>query len=165
MGAAWCVLDDPGPLASAHPAATMGCSPALVSLLSRGWEAFVAPQPVYFLLDRSCNGLCLVQRLPIGETQDGVDTGAQVGVARNVPFRLDVMAVAVEFNHQLEFAAEEIGEPWADRHLAAEFRAEGRTGEAAPQRPLRRSRRAAQGPGAIGVAGFPIGHLAVFAHP
>lgn len=70
--------------------------------------------------------------LSVGEAQDGVAFALHPFVPRSIALGRYVMAVAVEFDHQFEFSAQEIGVVRPDWHLAAELCALPTAGEVLP---------------------------------
>jgi hypothetical protein len=75
-------------------------------------------------LDVRYDAFEIFHHIGIGKSQDLITMRDAIFCALGVIDRAEVVTFPVEFDDELEFAAQEIGEIGADRHLAAEFVAE-----------------------------------------
>ena len=89
-------------LGDAHPAATS--ERARKSRFPPACGRELLAQFFYLQLDRSRDRFGVVHYVVIDEVQDDVAARFQVGVAADVAFRCDVVAVAVDFDHQRQLA-------------------------------------------------------------
>ena len=105
-----------------HPAATSLATLAKSRIPPAcGWE--LPAQTLNCHPDRARNRFGILHHILIGEMQYDITPAAQIGIAPRVASGLHIVTVPVEFHHQPELAAEEIGIPRPHRHLPAELRA------------------------------------------
>ena len=100
----------------------------------------------------------LLHDVSIGEAQHAVSFDIHEPVACGVVALLRLMAVAVEFDHQAQFPAQEIREVRPDRHLPTESHSQLRARQIPPQGPLGWRCVPTQLPRASRVAGFEFAH-------
>ncbi|GLV20190.1 hypothetical protein TomMM35A_00540 [Sphingobium sp. TomMM35A] len=84
-------------------------------------------------LDVRYDAFEVFHHIGIGKAQDLIAEGATVFFSMLIICCARVMALTIDLYDEVQFAAEEIGEIWAYRHLAAEFVAEFAGAELLPQ--------------------------------
>lgn len=75
------------------------------------------------LADARNDTLRVSQRIIVGEAQDDEPVVAHPAIALGVVCRTQIVREAIEFDHQIEFTAQEVPKIGSHRHLAAEFHA------------------------------------------
>jgi hypothetical protein len=121
--------------------------------------------PAHFPANGDCDSLWIAQNVRIGKAQNAITFAREPPVARSIEFHPQVVRDAVDLDHQLQFAAQKVGEELAHLHLATELRPGLRAREVSPQKPLGRRGLFAQLASAFFVAGLPSGHCGRLAHP
>ena len=79
----------------------------------------------------------IFHHIGIGKAQDLIALGAAVIVSPRIIFDGVIVAVAIQFDYEMAFTTQEIGEIGADRHLATEFMAELSVAELLPEHAFR----------------------------
>jgi hypothetical protein len=143
-----------------HPLG-VACAKAAGFAVRRGWSRRRYPSGTPNLLHNPHYHLLgILEHLRVREPQHAIPFLPHPPIPPRIAFRLQVVRMAVQFDHQPQFPAEEVGKERPGGHLAAEFHAELRAREMAPQDAPRRRRLAAELAGACGVAGPEQGHEA-----